>query len=113
MLTEMPTFEEILQASKFIFKILEMQSACNYKIKTYYAGKKQKGGCKRNPNRGPCGKCLAVTLFRITIQSFHSMFFFINILVLLIISKAMSFFLNFYENLKFFKMFKFLFFKWF
>jgi hypothetical protein len=26
----------------------------NYKIKTYHAGKKQKGGCKRNPNRGPC-----------------------------------------------------------
>ena len=40
-------------------------------------------------------------------------FFFINILDLLIISNAMSFFLNFYENLKNFKMFKFLFFKWF
>ena len=39
--------------------------------------------------------------------------FFINILDLLIISNAMSFFLNFYENLKIFKMFKFLFFKWF
>jgi hypothetical protein len=38
------------------------KSACNYKIKTYHAGKKQKGGCKRNPNRGPCGKRLAVTL---------------------------------------------------
>jgi hypothetical protein len=31
----------------------------------------QKGGGKRNQNRGPCGKCLAVTLFRTTIQSFH------------------------------------------
>jgi hypothetical protein len=36
------------------------------------------------------------------------LFFLINILDLLIISNAMSFFLNFYENLKFFKMFKFL-----
>jgi hypothetical protein len=51
--------------------IKTIQSACNYKIKTYHAGKKQKGGCKRNPNRGPCGKCLAVTPFRTTIQSFH------------------------------------------
>jgi uncharacterized membrane protein len=29
--------------------------------------KSRKGAVKRNPNRGPCGKCLAVTLFRITI----------------------------------------------
>jgi hypothetical protein len=34
-------------------------------------GKSRKGAVKRNPNRGPCGKCLAVTMFRITIQSFH------------------------------------------
>jgi hypothetical protein len=30
--------------------IKTIQSACNYKTKTYHAGKKQKGGCKRNQN---------------------------------------------------------------
>ena len=36
-------------------------------------------------------------------------FFYLNILDLLIISNAMFFFLNFYENFQIFKMFKFLF----
>jgi hypothetical protein len=48
-----------------------IQSACNYKIKTYHAGKKQKGGCKRNPNRGPCGKRLAVTLLPLFLCHLH------------------------------------------
>jgi hypothetical protein len=60
-----------VQRGQAIALLMQGQWQCNYKIKTYHAGKKQKGGCKRNPNRGPCGKCLAVTPFRTTIQSFH------------------------------------------
>jgi hypothetical protein len=45
--------QELFTEYKYI-NIKTIQSACNYKIKTYHAGKKQKGGCKRNPNRGPC-----------------------------------------------------------
>jgi hypothetical protein len=63
-------YQELFTEYKYI-NIKTIQSPCNYKIKTYHAGIKQKGDCKRNLNRGPYGKCLAVTLFRITIQSFH------------------------------------------
>jgi hypothetical protein len=45
-------FFNIKKKHKYI-NIKTIQSACNYKIKTYHAGIKQKGGCKRNPNRGP------------------------------------------------------------
>jgi hypothetical protein len=67
----------------------------------------------KNKQKATDSLCLERICFRFTANVFKLFFFFffINILDLLIFSNAMSFFLNFYENLKFSKMFKFLFFK--
>jgi hypothetical protein len=48
----LPQFKSFYCFTEYKYiNIKTIQSACNYKIKTYHAGKKQKGGCKKKPEQ--------------------------------------------------------------